>query len=127
MTIEEKVYAVLSAASGVTALATAGRIKPHGADLQSLARPYIVHSPFDIEATQLQEGIADLQTCNYQISAVADSYPEARALATAIQLAIGTYIGNGMSCRFIRNMPPVPDPDVRVIQIVSLFWIADML
>ena len=128
MTIEEKVYAVLAAAAGVTVLATAGRIKPPG-DWQSLARPYIVHFPVTAESIQMHgtPGLATLKMWRYQISCFADTYSGARSLAVAVRLAIGDYKADGIVTHWLSDYDIPFESDIRVIQIVSEFEIADML
>ena len=128
MTIEEKINSVLSTASGVTALAAAGRIKPPG-DWQNLARPYIVHFPTVAESIQMHgsPGLANLKSWRYQVSCFADSYSGARSLAVAVRLALGDYVGGGIVSHWLSDYEIPYAPDIRVIQIVSEFEIADML
>jgi hypothetical protein len=107
MAIEESIYSLLSASSGVTALCPAARIKPPG-DYQALPRPYVVHRPIvldplythDSPTTALLEHVP-----SYQINIVAADYPTARALATAVRAAIcGTNNGNHSGVQFfLRN------------------------
>ena len=128
MKVEEKVYAVLAAAPGVTTLAAAGRIKPPG-DWQNLARPYIVHFPVAAESIQMHgsPGLATLKMWRYQVSCFADSYSGARSLAAAVRTAIGGYAEGGIVSHWMSDYDVPYAPDVRVIQIVSEFEIADML
>jgi len=129
MTIEEKVYSVLAAASGVTALATTGRIKPRDASLEGLARPYVVHFPVLAESNQLHgsPGLANLKIWRYQVSCFADTYSGARSLAVAVRAALGDYVGGGIVSHWLSDYNIPADADIRVIQIVCEFEIADML
>lgn len=94
MTIEEQVYAILSAASGVITLCPATRIKVPG-NWQNLARPYIIHFPVSVTPIQMHGGLAAMRIWDYyQISCVADSYSGARTLAEAVITALnGSHSG----------------------------------
>ena len=88
MTIDQKVYALLSANAGVLAIvSTAARIKPQG-DWQSLARPYIVHFPVSPYVQRTHEGRVPLTEWMYQVSCFAEAYSAARALADAVKTAL---------------------------------------
>lgn len=124
MTIEEKTFAVLSAASGVTALCPAARIKPPG-DNQNLVRPYIVHQPIAAEPYRISGGRAALQRWVYQVSVFADSYSAARALSVAVVSALdGT---QGEATYFWRDQDAQFEEDVRVHHIALGFEVFEAL
>lgn len=124
MTIEEKTFAVLSAASGVTALCPAARIKPPG-DNQNLARPYIVHQPIATEPTRISGACAALTRWVYQVSVFADSYSAARVLAKAASDALdGT---QGEATYFLRDQDYQFESDVRVHHIALGFEVFEAL
>lgn len=87
MTIDQKVYALLIANGGVTAIAPSSRIKPQG-DWQNLERPYIVHFPAGTFIQRLHSGRAPLTEWMYQVSCFAEAYSAARALADAVKIAL---------------------------------------
>lgn len=85
MTIEEKVYALLSAMPTVTALCPASRIKVPG-NWQGLVRPYVVHHPVTVEPIRTHDGLESLRIWEYyQISVIAETYSSGTALAVAIR------------------------------------------
>lgn len=90
MTIEEKVYALLAAAAGVTALVPAARIRPPG-NWQNLALPYVVHFPLAPDPTETHEGRQPLTGWTYQVSCFADLYSHARAVGIAVRDALEGY------------------------------------
>lgn len=128
MTIEEKVYALLGADAGVSALAPSDRVKPPG-DWQNLKRPYIVHFPLAPEVIPLHDA-ADQKAAlkawrSYQVSVFADTYSAARTLAVAVVSALSgqhdgvTFRWTGQTCMF--------EPDVRVHQIALEFEVWEAL
>lgn len=124
MTIEEKTFAVLSAASGVTSLCPATRIKPPG-DNQNLARPYIVHQPIAADPERIFGGRAALHRWVYQVSCFADSYSGARALSAAVVSALdGT---QGEATYFWRDQDYQFESDVRVHHVVLGFEVFEAL
>lgn len=126
MTIEEKVYALLGANTGITALVSAAHIKPPG-DWQNLPRPYIVHFPVAPDVTPLHNTPAAALKAwrSYQVSVFADKYSTARALAVAVVNALSgqhdgvTFQWIGQTCMF--------EPDVRVHQIALEFEVWEAL
>jgi len=124
MAIEATVYSVLSGAAGLTALVPANRIKPPG-DYQALARPYIVYRPITLRPMHTHDAPAVellLQYPNFQVSIIADNYPSARAVATAVKAAIqGDDNGNHDGVQFfLRNETPLDyDTDRKIIEIAQ--------
>lgn len=97
MTVNEKVQAVLTAATGVTALVPADRIKPPG-NWQSMASPYIVHFPVTFEPLHVYGSLSDKGKWLYQVSVFAASASSARAVADAVRTALdGTHTISGWS------------------------------
>lgn len=124
MTIEEKTFAVLSAASGVTSLCPVARIKPSG-DNQNLVRPYIVHQPIGADPTRVYGGRAALQRWVYQVSVFADSYSGARTLSAAVVTALdGT---QGEATYLWRDQDYQFESDVRVHHIALGFEVFEAL
>jgi hypothetical protein len=87
MSIEQKVFEVLSGAAGVVALCPASRIRPDGV-YQGLARPYIKHFPVALERLQTHQGAAELTRWPYQISMFADSVESLAGLRAAVMAAL---------------------------------------
>jgi hypothetical protein len=124
VTIEEKTFAVLSAASGITSLCPAARIKLPG-DHQNLARPYIVHQPIAADPERVSGGRAALQRWVYQVSVFADTYSGARALAAAVVSAVdGT---QGEATYFWRDQDHQFESDVRIHHIALGFEVFEAL
>jgi hypothetical protein len=124
MTIEEKVYALLSTTGAVTAIVPASRIKPPG-NWQNLARPYIVHFPVALTTNYTHGGRAALNGWPYQVSCFADSYSAARALAAAVASALQ---GNHDGCQFfVRGQTPLFDAEVLVHHIAIDFEVFEAL
>lgn len=92
LSVEAKMYSIMSNAAGITALVPAAKIKVPGA-WQNLARPYLVHFPVAVELIHTHgEGLADLRIWRfYQISIFADTYGEAIAIRDALVLALDGY------------------------------------
>lgn len=126
MTAEEKVYAVLAAAAGVTALVPASRIKVPG-DHQNLAKPYLVHFPVAGDTTQCHDGPKALRLWNnYQVSVYAADYSSARILADAVVAALDGY-RDADTDRIALAYAPVSlgyDTDLKVAHIALDFEIA---
>ncbi len=120
MTLQQKVFAILSAASGVTAIVPTDRIKPPG-DWQVLSRPYVVHFPLSPNPDYASGGQVPLTEWDYQISCFADDYPRAEALAIAVRSALRSFADDQVSF-FWRDQRPGPyEPDVKVSHIVLDF------
>jgi len=121
MIIEDQIFATLSANSGLTNLVPAAKIKPPGA-WQNLDRPYIVHFAVAPEPIYTHDGRAPLTPWrSYQVSAFADSYSQAVAVANAARGAIeGQH--SGVTC-FWKTRRPLYEQDsegaVRIHQIVD--------
>ena len=129
MVVEEKVQAVLVAATGVTALVPAARIKLPG-DWQTLPRPYIVHFPVSVDSTYTHnEGLMALRDWGfYQVSCFGGSYSETKAAAVAVRAALGNYKGSDGTVIFWRGERFVEfDADVKVHQIALDFEIWEAL
>jgi len=129
MTAEEKIYAVLSANAGVTALVPASRIKVTG-DYQNLAKPYLVHFPVAGETIQTHQGMAALRLWqNYQVSVYASDYGSARRIADAVVAALDNYRDTDTD-RIALAYPPVSlgfDTDLKVAHIALDFEVAGAL
>jgi hypothetical protein len=129
MTIEEKVYALLSAAlpaygSPVSEVVPANRIKPLG-DWQNLARPYIVHFPVSLEPTQVYGGRAGLNRWFYQVSCFADTHSGARAVADAVTLSLQGLRDDVHF--FLRDHATQFEPDTNISHIALTFEIFEAL
>jgi hypothetical protein len=91
MTVEAKMYAIMSTAAGITALVPAARIKPPGA-WQNLTRPYLVHFPVAVDLIHTHYGLAELRMWRfYQIDIFADTYGNAIEIRDALVLALDGY------------------------------------
>lgn len=125
MTLVERVYTVLSAAAGVTALVPASRIKPPG-DWQNLTLPYIIHFPVAGRPIHTHSGIAALRLEDeYQVSCFDDDYAGAIAVAEAVRTAIGNYTADGLKLMVKREPFAMPyEADVRVQQVILTFFAA---
>lgn len=127
MTVEEKIYQILSASAGVTALVPAGRIKPPG-DWQGLEKPYITHFPVDGETTQCSDGQKALRIWGYyQVSIFATDHGRARAIAAAVEAALDGY-QDADTNRIALLRPPMPmpaeyDTDLKVTHLVMDFFV----
>lgn len=126
MLIEEKVYALLSADAGVSALTS--RIKPPG-DWQNLRRPYVVHFPVAPEVIPLHDA-ADQKAAltvwrSYQVSCFGDSYSAARTLATAIVAALSGQHG-GVTFQWT-GQTSMFESDVRVFHVALDFEVWEAL
>lgn len=123
MTIEEEVYSLLSA--GLTSV-TADRIKPPG-DWQNLARPYVVHLPVTADIQQMHSGQIPLRRWPfYQVSVFADSYSSARSVADQVISTLAGVHSDGVTFLW-RNMTPIYDDEVRVVQISVDFEVFEAL
>jgi hypothetical protein len=130
MALEESVYSLLAAATGVTAICPAARIKPPG-DWQALARPYIVHRPIVLDPTYTHDSptVSLLEHApSYQINIVTDDYPTGRRLAIAVRAAIsGTNNGshNGVQFFLRTEIALLYDTDRKLQEIAQdyeVFW-----
>lgn len=95
MTIEEKIYALLSGNGAVTALVPSSRIKPPGF-WQNMARPYIVHRPVAAEPIRCHsEGLINHRFWDpYQVSVISDDYASGRPVINAVRDALdGVHAG----------------------------------
>ena len=127
MTIEEKVQAVLAANSGVTALVPTARISVDS-EIQGRVRPYIVHFPASTETMETHDGgLATLKFWRYQVSCFGDTYASAKAVAVAVQSALGSYRSGNIVSHFLQMFPGPYEPNVRVNHMICEFRIADML
>lgn len=128
MNVEEKVFAVLSAAAGVTALVPGSRIKPPGVQ-QGLTLPYIVHFPVGAQTSQTHDtGLVNLKYWLYQVSCFGASYSAAKALAAQVVVALGNYRGPGNISSHYSSERTMPyEEDVRVQQVVLEFEIWESL
>ena len=128
MNVQEKVTEVLRAASGITALMPASRIKPPG-NQQGMSLPYIVHFPVTVETLQTHDtGLINLKKWLYQISCFGASYSAAKAVAAAVVMALGNYRGPGNINNHYSAERTMPfEADVRVQQVVLEFEIWESL
>ena len=133
MTVEEKVYSILSGNAGVTALCPATRIKPSG-DVRGLDFPFIVYFPVSVHTTQIHNtGLANLKHWLFQISCFGETYSSTKALAVAVVAALGSYRTGGINSHYSgeRTIPYEPfqpfDTKIRVEQIALEFDIWDSL
>lgn len=125
MTVEEKVYAILSAAPVII---PANRIKPPG-NWQNLARPYIQHFPVSIHPTYTHERLENLKDWEfYQVDVFSDDYASGNAVAVAVRDRLGNYRQDGL----VIFLEPGPwyvgrDPDVNYEHFAPHFRIAETL
>jgi len=99
VTVNEKVQAVLTAATGVTALVSSDKIKPPG-EWSNLSSPYIVHFPVTFEPLHVYGSLSDEGQWTYQVSVFAASASSARAVADAVRTALdGTYTISGWTVK----------------------------
>lgn len=132
MTIEEKTFALLSAASGVTSLCPVTRIKPPG-NWQNLGKPYIVHQPIAIDPARTHTGVIPLKQWVYQVSCFTDarievnpnSYKQARDLALAVVAALdGT---RGQATYYWRGQEYQYENDVLIHHVAITFEVFEAL
>lgn len=124
MTATQKIYAVLSAATGVTALVPAARIKPAG-DWQNLAKPYIVQFPVTAEFTRTYDGPKALRFTRHQVSIFADLQSTAETIAAAVLAALDGYNDADVSLIAAQNAFAAGyDTDLKVAHYVVEFEIA---
>jgi len=83
------VYAILSAAAGVTALAST-RIYPVRAP-QNTTLPYVTYTVVSVNPTDTKDRPSHLDTVRMQIDCWATTYAGAEALHAAIRTAIDAY------------------------------------
>lgn len=127
MNVEQKVYAVLSAAAGVTGLCPASRIKPPGSQ-QKITAPYIVHFGMLDQTTLTHgEGLVLLKKWLYQVSCFGASYSAAKALAAAVVTAMGNYRQGNINSHLTGERTMPYDGDIAIEQIVLEFEIWDSL
>jgi hypothetical protein len=124
-TIEETVYSLLSADATFIALNPAARIKVPG-DWQSLSKPYTMHSPVSHRPIHTHQGIADLKEWpNYQVTACALNYSDARAVAERVKVVLAA---SNDPKFFLRNDVALPyDTDRKVAQIALDFQVFEAL
>lgn len=124
MLIEEKVYALLLAATPVTDI-VADRILPPG-NHQNVERPCLVHFPVSHQSNYTHDGRAGLkQWPFYQVSCFADSYLVARTLAAAVADALS---GNHDGCNFfVRGQTANYDTEVLVHHVAVDFNVFESL
>lgn len=128
MTAQEKVYSILSAAAGVTALVPAARIKPQG-DWQDLAKPYIVHFPAAGEPITCHSGLMPMRIWTYQVSVFTSSTSSAHAIADAVVTAMAGYKDSDTD-PIILTRPPLDlgyDTDLKIQHVAIEFQIAGAL
>jgi hypothetical protein len=125
MTITEKVFSVLSAASTVTARCPAARIKVPGA-WQDLALPYITHFPVTLNPTVAHEGLQALRIWDYyQVDVWSADYGSGEELALAVLSALS---GNHGGAQFIAKPGAFyagGEPDLNVHHFVVSFEVAE--
>ncbi len=127
MNVTEKVYAVLAASAGVTALVPASRIKPPG-DWQGLTIPYIVHFPVVVTTDQTHNsGLINLKNWLYQVSCFGANYKEAKQVSAAVVTALGSYRAGGMTSHYSGERTMPYEGDYRIQQIVLEFDIWESL
>lgn len=128
MTATQKVYALLSAAAGVTALVPAARIKASG-DWQNLGKPYIVHFPVSAEPTRTYDGLKALRFVRHQVSIFADSEGSALAIAAAVVAALDGQTDDDVSLVALMNGPYSLgyDTDLKVSHVMVEFELAGAL
>lgn len=128
MNIEEKVQSILSGAAGVIALCPAAKISVIE-QAQGITPPYVRHFPVDGEPTlDHNSGVVNLKYWLYQVSCFETNYAKAKALALAVNTALGSYRQGGIVS--MQHGAPRPMPyefDVQVQQFVLEFDIWDSL
>jgi hypothetical protein len=127
MTATQKIYALLSADAGVTALVPAARIKPAG-DWQNLAKPYIVHFPVTAEFTRTYDGPQALRFTRHQVSIFADLESTAEGIAEAVVTALDGHYDEDVSLMAAQSSFSAGyDTDLKVAHYVVEFEIAGAL
>jgi hypothetical protein len=127
MTATQKIYALLSAAAGVTTLVPAARIKPTG-DWQNLGRPYIVHFPVSTEPTRTYDGPQPLRFVRHQVSIFADNESSAETIAAAVVDALDGHYDADVSLIALQNLYSLGyDTDLKVAHVAVDFTIAGAL
>lgn len=127
MTLNDKVYAVLSADAGVTVICPASRVKPYGSQ-QGLTLPYIVHGGSLEDTAQTHDlGLANSKGWHYKVSCFAANFSGAQNLAAAVIVALGSYRGGGVVSHLVGQTQMPYEADVRVQQIVLEFEIWESL
>jgi len=127
--VEEKVQEILVAATGVTALVPAARIKLPG-DWQTLPRPYIVHGPVSVDPTQTHGGLVALRAWEfYQVSCFGAIYSDAKRIAVSVRAALADYVSTtgGWQLYFRSERRLEYEADVRVQQIAVEFDVWETL
>lgn len=114
MTIEEKIYAVLSAAAGVIEICPADRILPDGV-YQGIARPYIKHFAVALDPIETHAGRAAMAEWGYQISMFADAIETLTALRTAVLAALEASADPKCFVTGLVHLQGVPSTDTPVI------------
>lgn len=128
MTVTEKVYAILSADAGVTALCPASNIKPSGADIQAMGVPCVVHFPVSLETTQTHsQGLARLKKWVYEVSCFVASPSQGEALSGAVIAALGSCQASNFNSTLSGRSYRDYDANVRVEQISLEFEIWESL
>lgn len=130
MTVEEKMQALLEAASGVTTLVLAENIRVPG-DWQDIPLPYIIHFPVSPEPTHTHDGPKALRIWQeYQVSVFAATYGEARQITDAVVAALDG-LSDADTDRVALVRPPIPledyDGDRRLQHIACGFQVAGAL
>lgn len=88
MTVEQKVYSILSTNASLTAVVPSARIKPPG-DWQRMAKPYLVHFPVSVRPIETHQGRVGLKHwSSYQVSVVSSSTSNARTVADLVVSAL---------------------------------------
>lgn len=134
MTVEEKVYAVLSANAGVTALVPSYKIKPATSNIQNLAPPYITHQAVSMSTRYMHSGLADLRDFNfYQVNCIAGgddagtALSKAKAVVVAVIAALANYV-DADATFFLQDQQTLPtEEDVRVQGVALMFQITGAL
>lgn len=124
-TVETEVYDTLRAASGVTSLCPADRIKPPG-NWQNLARPYIIHFPVALRQSRTHGGLNGRIWDSYQVSVFADDYADGRSLSDAVVAALDGVSAGGANFQF-QQLRAFQDPEVDVIHFVLEFLCGEAL
>lgn len=100
MTIEEKLWSLLTEAPGVAALAGL-RTYPSGSVPQGAALPLLEYEQADRQSVTTHDGVTDLNTYTLRLTAWAASKAGAKALAIQVRAALAGQKAAGSSIRLL--------------------------
>lgn len=131
MSVEANVQAILVAASGLTALCPAARIKVRHPNYQNLTRPYVIHWAVAAIPTRDHAGLEDLCIWPfYQVDVFtegASAVSDAIAIAKQIRLALDGKHSSGLTAHYEGDFSGPDEVGVDIEHRIVNFWLADAL